>query len=606
MKKTLSFLISFIVVFVLTVSTTQAGRAASPAALMPGGTINIAHFFKPPNSMDAATAVKNFNMIVLTNGDYTYRDQLAASGFPSTITEYFRSDGIQNPGSCTASPINNQVAYKAGDFCYISQYHPDWFLLDANGQRITVTSSAQYYRMDPANPGWQYFFLTRVLESQAEHGWSGLFLDNVEGGLGKFYGSKPAKYPDHASYQNAIAGFLQYLDVTYSQKYGRPIVGNIVARADDPVWFTYLQYLDGAMQERFAVDWNETSYLSASQWEKDMNFFEYTQAQGKNVILVAPGTQWDYNRQNFAFASYLLISNGRAAFRYSTDDAYRDAWLYENYKVNLGTPLGPRFKSGAGWQRNFTRGSVTVDPASHTASIIVSGPPTPSPIGVFRPSNGALYLKKPNTVGSVDYVLSYGLAGDYPVAGDWDGNGTDSIGVYRKGLFYLRNSNTNGSADLFFAFGAPGDQPVAGDWNGDGKDTVGVYRSSTGTFYLRNSNTAGAPDMTFSLGNTGDVGIAGDWNNDGKDTTGVFRPSNGVIFLKNGNSTGFADISLNYGLPGDKPVVGDWDNDGDDTIGIYRGSYFYLRNSNTNGYAQIWFPFGMPGDMPIAGYWDGR
>jgi hypothetical protein len=225
--------------------------------------------------------------------------------------------------------------------------------------------------------------------------------------------------------------------------------------------------------------------------------------------------------------------------------------------------------------------------------------------GVYRPSNGVLFLKNSNTTGFADIALNYGLPGDYPVVGDWDGNGTATIGIYRNGSFYLRNSNTVGFADIVFAFGTPGDQPIAGDWDGDGIDTIGVYRPSTGQFLLRNSNTAGAAEMSFFLGNVGDVGIAGDWNGDGMDTTGVFRPSNGAIFLKNTNSTGIADIALNYGLPGDKPVMGDWDNDGIDTIGIYRNGTFYLRNSNTVGFADIVFALGIPGDMPIAGDWDG-
>ncbi|MGE5378126.1 MAG: putative glycoside hydrolase [Bacteroidota bacterium] len=373
MNRVLSLLSTIIVVVVLTMGHASPGQAAAQMAIMPAETINIAHFFKPPNGMDAATAVKNFHMFVLTNGDHSYRDRLAANGFSSTIPEYFRSDGIQDPGSCTATPINNQVAYQPGDFCFISANHPDWFLLDSRGRRITVTSGGQYYRMDPANPGWQEFFLTRVVASQSQNGWSALFLDNVEGGLGKFYGALPAKYPDNASYQSAIASFLHYLYVNYSQQYGRPIIGNIVARTDDPVWFTYLQYLSGAMQERFAVDWDETTYLTPDRWLKDLDFFERTQASGKYAILVAPGYQNDLQRQNFAFASYLLVNNGKAAFRYSTDGAYRDAWLYSNYKVNPGKPLGPRYQSGGLWRRDFTDGCVTVDPVSHSATLQFNG-----------------------------------------------------------------------------------------------------------------------------------------------------------------------------------------------------------------------------------------
>jgi NOL1/NOP2/fmu family ribosome biogenesis protein len=223
--------------------------------------------------------------------------------------------------------------------------------------------------------------------------------------------------------------------------------------------------------------------------------------------------------------------------------------------------------------------------------------------GVFRPSNGALYLKNKNITGYADVAINYGLPGDYPIVGDWDGDGDATIGIFRNGTFYLRNNNTIGYADVVFAFGVRGDQPVAGDWDGDGIDTIGVYRN--GLFLLRNSNDAGPADASFALGMAGDVGIAGDWNGDGKDTTGVFRPTNGALYLKNQNVTGYADIQINYGLAGDKPVVGDWDNNGTDTIGVYRNGTFMLRNSNTIGYAEMVFALGVPGDMPIAGNWDG-
>jgi hypothetical protein len=210
-----------------------------------------------------------------------------------------------------------------------------------------------------------------VVESQQQNGWSALFLDNVEASLGKFFTIKPVKYPDELSYQSAIKGFLQYLHVNYSQKYGRPMFGNIVALGSNDVWFSYLDYLDGAMQERFAVNWTETEYLTVKQWTNDMDVMEKTQSNGKYVILVAPGYQGDLNREKFAFASYLLISNGKAAFRYSTSSAYRDVWLYDNYNVDIGSPLGAQYQVGTVWQRDFTKGYVVVDPASHTATITI-------------------------------------------------------------------------------------------------------------------------------------------------------------------------------------------------------------------------------------------
>jgi len=227
-------------------------------------------------------------------------------------------------------------------------------------------------------------------------------------------------------------------------------------------------------------------------------------------------------------------------------------------------------------------------------------------VGVFRPSNGNEFLKFKNTSGTPDISMHFGVAGDKPLAGDWNGDGTDSLGVYRNGKFYLRNANSTGSADLAFAFGLATDQPIVGDWDGDGVDTIGVYRSSTGKFYLRNSNSAGAPDLVFTIGVPGDVAIVGDWDGDGTDTIGLFRPSNNKFFLKNTNSAvGPMDVVFTYGIAGDKPVVGDWNNDDIDTIGLYRGNKFFLRNTNSSGIADIKAVFGNVGDIPVIGNWDG-
>jgi hypothetical protein len=229
-------------------------------------------------------------------------------------------------------------------------------------------------------------------------------------------------------------------------------------------------------------------------------------------------------------------------------------------------------------------------------------------VGVFNPQNGGLYLKTINTSGFADLTLTYGLPGDIPLAGDWNGDGIDTVGVYRAGSFYLRNSNSDGFADLVFAFGVPGDQPVVGDWDGDGLDTIGVYRSSLGHFFLRNSNSSGPADLQFSLGIAGDMGISGDWDGDGFASAGVFRPTNGGFYLKNANTSGVADVKLlGFGLPGDYPVVGNWDGDAaaTDTIGVYRGDSFYLRNSNSNGLADVILTMGLFGNIPIAGDWNG-
>jgi hypothetical protein len=396
MNKTILRSLSTILAIVLAFALFIPGRATSQSTtLMPDKIVNLALFYKPPSNSDAATVAGNFSNVVLTGGDETFRDQLVADGFTSTIPQYYRSEGIQDPGNCTASPANNQIAYKAGDFCNISQTHPDWFLLDTNGNRMRTSPTSNYYRMDPGNDGWRSFFVSRLLEIDQQKGWSGVFLDNLEASLAEIQrdGLTPAKYPDNGSYQAAVRGFIQYLNTNYAQAYNRPVVANIIARSTEAQWMDYIQYLSGAMQERWAVPWaSTTGYLTETKWSSDMALAEKTQAQGRFIILVAQGSKTDTERQSFAFASYLLISNGQASFRYTNSSVYNEVWLYDNYKVQLGSPLGARYQTGTAWRRDFTNGYVVVDPVNHTANISVNSSvsATATQLPTLAPTNTAV------------------------------------------------------------------------------------------------------------------------------------------------------------------------------------------------------------------------
>jgi len=234
-------------------------------------------------------------------------------------------------------------------------------------------------------------------------------------------------------------------------------------------------------------------------------------------------------------------------------------------------------------------------------------------IGLYDPKTSIFYLRNSNTTGVADITFGYGApnAGWLPVAGDWDKNKTASIGLYNPltSVFTLRNSNTTGIADITFGYGAPnaGWLPVAGDWDGDGTATIALYDSLSSTFYLRNSNTSGYADATFSYGveDAGWLPVAGDWDGDGTATIGLYDSTASIFMLKNQNTSGVADITFGYGAPnaGWLPVAGDWDGDGTATIGLYdpKTSIFYLRNSNTTGVADITFGYGAPFEPLIPG-----
>jgi hypothetical protein len=119
----------------------------------------------------------------------------------------------------------------------------------------------------------------------------------------------------------------------------------------------------------------------------------------------------------------------------------------------------------------------------------------------------------------------YGNPGDFPFVGDWDCDGDETPGLYRQsdGFVYLRNSNTQGIANIRFFFGNPGDIPLAGDFNGDGCDTVSIYRPSEGRVFIINAlgvndGSLGAANFSYFFGNPDDKPFVGDFDGDGIDT----------------------------------------------------------------------------------------
>jgi Bacterial Ig-like domain (group 3) len=236
--------------------------------------------------------------------------------------------------------------------------------------------------------------------------------------------------------------------------------------------------------------------------------------------------------------------------------------------------------------------------------------------------------------GGAPQTVTYGLPGDIPIVGDWNGAGFDEIGVVRTltnitladgnhPLEFILNVTGTGiytSADEVFIFGESGDKIVLGDWNGDGKTKVGVVRAgSDGDLVWSldfNGNFATTGQYTvYQYGLGTDSPVVGDWNGQGKDEIGVVRPSNGTLAWtldSNGNGTfDSSDEVLFFGLPGDHPIVGDWTGSGATRIGTYRpasnGLLAFSLDKQGNG---VYQPsdaafYGLSTDQGLVGDWTG-
>lgn len=252
-------------------------------------------------------------------------------------------------------------------------------------------------------------------------------------------------------------------------------------------------------------------------------------------------------------------------------------------------------------------------------------------------------------IGVTDNSAQFGMIGGIPLAGDFDGDGSDEIAVFKDG-YWMIDLNHNGrwdQADLLATLGDGEDRPVVGDWDGDGKDDIGIY----GPIWERDpeaiSRDPGLPnpendpdtkpknvppsqqdatngarvmklssygrqrvdvvDHVFGIGEEENMPITGDWNGNGIRSIGYFNNGEWQFDVNGDGRFNYQDAKADFGRAGDIPLVGDFNGDGIEEIAVYRSGTWLI---DTNGNREIdaadkTFQLGGAGDKPVVGDWDG-
>jgi hypothetical protein len=287
-------------------------------------------------------------------------------------------------------------------YAYANRYHPEWFLKDTNGHRVAWASWPHSWQMDVGSRTYQRAWARNVARELPSRGWDGVFVDGIARTMQyRWYlnGRVLARYPGPDDYQRATTSFLRRVGPALRHRH-LLVVGNINDAPLD-LWGRWVGYMSGASKEWWtkASKSRGAGMLGGSDWSFQMRLLARAQALHKIFIAIAYGPADDVPAMSYARASFLLFVRGRrSAFTYSTGCGGEPSSSY--WRDDLGAPRGAPFAVGSVWRRNFTAGTVVVNPSdSTTAAVALRAPYVKRDgsvvVSVVLPPHTGLLLRRP-------------------------------------------------------------------------------------------------------------------------------------------------------------------------------------------------------------------
>ena len=271
--------------------------------------------------------------------------------------------------------------YPAGvGYCDANAHHPGWFLTDTAGARIQFCDYAGLWQMDVGNRDYQNAWAANVAADLHARGFDGVEIDDVNWTQqSHLCGRTIAEYPRNGDYGAATRSFLARVGPALKSQ-GFLVLPNIAlpySSSNYETWRDWISFTSGAIQEHFSK-WGTgtTQQFADADWRWRQGFLPLTEQAGKIFLGITYAPMSDVRSMAYARANFLLDWDGGPSaliFEPSepeAQDPYSASWTQD-----IGSPLSARYQVGAAWRRDFSGGTVIVNPSGSMTQRVALGAP---------------------------------------------------------------------------------------------------------------------------------------------------------------------------------------------------------------------------------------
>jgi hypothetical protein len=404
--------------------------------------------------------LSRYRYVVLNSWDAPLLPALKAAN-PGLKALVYKNLSFTMSYTCSGGVDNRYLTAGVG-YCDADRNHPDWFLTDPGGSRLNSYYFQQAWMMDVGNPAYQASWLSNVLSDVRSGGWDGVLLDDTNTDMSwHLHGRTIGRYPTSAAWRAATRSMLATVGPALRSS-GFLAIPNLSAPwASDydahATWSDWLQFTSGAMQEYYSK-WGSTAsgWFAGNDWTYRQQFQELTESAGKIFLGLTYAPKADERSMAYARANFLLFdqpANGGALLFEASDPEAQDPYG-AGWTADVGSPVGARFQAGSAWRRNFTGGTVVVNPTSSTVTVSLGG--TYATLGgsqvtsvTLGPTSGAILRTvagTPPPPPPPPPSLKARLVGSSVQLG-WNGLAGASVDVFRNGSRRATVSNTGAYSD---------------------------------------------------------------------------------------------------------------------------------------------------------------